>query len=415
MRKILKNDLENLLEISIELSKTQNLKTLLDKIIFNGRKITNCDAGTIYLLEENKLKFFITQSDFLLKKYGEKEFKNLFDPFDLLINEKSVAGYCALTQKSLNIKDVNNLDKKYPFKYNNAWDLKTGYTTKSMLVIPLIHSEIGLVGVLQLINALDEEGNIIEFSHRFEKILNVLASYAAIIIYNTKLHTKLKESYFDTVIKLAIASEYRDKETFEHLYRISFFTYELGKLINLPEEELEELKFASMMHDIGKIGIPDSILLKPGKFDEREKKIMESHTLIGANILRGSNSSLLKKAAKISLTHHEKWNGHGYPLGLKGYEIPLEGRIVSICDVFDALSSKRVYKDSFPIENVINMMKDLKGKDFDPILLETFLNNIEVILKKYEIEKNFIEYQIIEYIEPEKLLEIRNEFSKKIL
>jgi len=126
--------------------------------------------------------------------------------------------------------------------------------------------KIGLVGVLQLINALDEKGEIITFSSKYEKIINALASLAAVTIYNTKLNEKLKESYFDTVIKLAIASEYKDKETYEHLYRMSFYTFEIAKLLNFPEEECEEIKFAAMMHDIGKIGIPDSILLKPGKF-----------------------------------------------------------------------------------------------------------------------------------------------------
>jgi len=415
MKNISKLDLENLLDISVELSKTQNLKTLLNKIVQYSRKITNCDAGTLYLAENDKLIFFVTQSDFLLQKYGEKEFNNLFSPFDLLINDKSVAGYCALTGKSLNIKDVNIIDKKYPFTYNKSWDLKTGYTTKSMLVVPLIHADIGLVGVLQLINALDEKGEIITFSSKYEKIINALASLAAVTIYNTKLNEKLKESYFDTVIKLAIASEYKDKETYEHLYRMSFYTFEIAKLLNFPEEECEEIKFAAMMHDIGKIGIPDSILLKPGKFDEKEKFIMQTHTLIGANILRGSNSTLLKKAAKIALTHHEKWDGTGYPLGLKSYEIPIEGRIVSIADVFDALISKRVYKEEYSFDEVKDYLIREKGKSFDPVIVDLFLNNIEIILKKYEIVKKLMNYETIEYIEPEKLHEIKYDFMKKIL
>ncbi len=183
----------------------------------------------------------------------------------------------------------------------------------------------------------------------------------------------LEETQVEILDRLGMAAEYRDKETGNHIKRISSYCKLLGKIAGLSPEEYNILALASTMHDVGKIGITDTILLKPGKLTSEERIIMEGHSVIGSKILSGSSLKLLKAAETIALTHHEKWDGTGYPHGLKQEEIPLFGRIVAICDVFDALISKRPYKEAWSLEEAIEEIKSLSGKYFDPRLVEHFL------------------------------------------
>ncbi len=189
-------------------------------------------------------------------------------------------------------------------------------------------------------------------------------------------------------IALARAGEFRDNETGAHIHRMSRMCYELAKCIDKDISWCEMILLASPLHDVGKIGVPDSVLLKPGKLNENEWECMMTHPFIGGEIVPDSNSEVIQMAKRISLTHHEKWDGSGYPVGLKGEEIPLEGRIAAICDVFDALVSKRPYKEPWPLEQVIQYMKENSGKHFDPYLIEVFLNNIPKML---EIQDKFQE------------------------
>ena len=149
----------------------------------------------------------------------------------------------------------------------------------------------------------------------------------------------------------------------------------------MSEYEAEQLKQAAPMHDVGKIGIPDSVLLKPGRLNENEYEHMKQHALIGAKILENSTSPLLQLAHKLALEHHEKWDGTGYPYGLKGEEISIEGRIVTIADVFDALTSKRPYKKAWSVEEALDLLKDEAGKHFDPQLVDLFIGQIDSIIE----------------------------------
>ncbi len=199
-------------------------------------------------------------------------------------------------------------------------------------------------------------------------------------LVQTKTNDIMK-SQKDTIIRLAIASEKKDTDTGKHIERISKYSKLLAKKSGLLASECEMISWASVLHDIGKIGTPDNILKKPGKLTEEEYKIMKEHTEIGRKILEGSESELLKVAKDIALSHHEYWNGKGYPKGLVGDAIPLPARIVSIVDVFDALLSKRVYKEPFKVEDVIKFFKDNRGKNFDPLLTDLFLENINEFLE----------------------------------
>ena len=183
---------------------------------------------------------------------------------------------------------------------------------------------------------------------------------------------ELNETRIEVIRKLGRAAEYRDNQTGMHVLRMSHFSAALAKEIGFSPEECELLLNASPMHDIGKIGIPDGILLNPSKLEGDQWEKMQSHTAIGGQILDGKDNKLMKLAQTIAMLHHEKWDGTGYPEGLKGEEIPIEVRIVSICDVFDALTSERPYKKAWSIEEALNYLQEKKGKDFDPELVDKF-------------------------------------------
>ena len=173
--------------------------------------------------------------------------------------------------------------------------------------------------------------------------------------------------------RLAIAAESHDDETGGHIERISRLTHHLALAVGVPAQEAEMMRHASLMHDVGKIATPDAILRKPGKLDADEWDVMRRHTVEGARILADSRSRLVQLAETIALTHHEKWDGSGYPSGLKGEEIPLAGRITAVCDVFDALISKRVYKGAWTIEEALAEIESQSGRHFDPELVAAFL------------------------------------------
>ena len=185
--------------------------------------------------------------------------------------------------------------------------------------------------------------------------------------------TELEIAQAETVRRLSMAVEFRDEDTGAHIERIGRFSTLLAEQVGLEPERCELLGYAAPLHDVGKVAIPDAILLKPGSLTPEERAIVETHTEEGYRLLRGSSSSILDMAATIALSHHEKWDGSGYPRGLAGEEIPMEGRIVAITDVFDALTSDRVYRPAFTIERAVEMMREQRGRHFDPVLLDTFL------------------------------------------
>ena len=184
----------------------------------------------------------------------------------------------------------------------------------------------------------------------------------------------LRQYQVEIIHRLARAAEYRDNETGMHVIRISKLCERLAKGCGLSEHECHLIRHASPMHDIGKIGIPDHILLKSGKLTHEEWAVMKSHADIGALILSGSESEFLQMAEIIAGSHHERWDGNGYPRGLKEDEIPIVSRIVTVCDVFDALTSERPYKEAWTIENTVKEMESQSGKLFDPNVLQTFMD-----------------------------------------
>ena len=188
----------------------------------------------------------------------------------------------------------------------------------------------------------------------------------------------------ETVSRLCLAAELRDTDTGSHIKRIQAYSELIALKCGMSAEDAEQLGLASSMHDLGKIGIPDHILLKSGKLTPEEFEAMKLHTVIGAKALADGQSELLRVAHRVALHHHERWDGQGYPHGLSGENIPLEARIVGLVDVFDALLSKRPYKDPFPLDKVISIIQSESGKHFDPNIIEIFLSSLEEILKLKE-------------------------------
>lgn len=194
---------------------------------------------------------------------------------------------------------------------------------------------------------------------------------------------QLKALQLEIIQRLGLAAEYKDLETWEHNVRIGKITFLITEKYGLTNHECNLYEIASQMHDLGKVGIPDKILLKPGKLDEAEWKIMKTHTTIGANLLSKSNSNLINLAELCALTHHEKWNGLGYPNGIAKRNIPLIGRITAIADVYDALISVRPYKKAWKIKDAVNLIESEKGKHFDPDLIDIFIENLNNIKEFY--------------------------------
>jgi len=208
------------------------------------------------------------------------------------------------------------------------------------------------------------------------RIENLLQARFLNAVLEEKVRTRANDlvvAQLETLQKLALAAEYRDDDTGLHTKRVGYCSARIAEELGQPSEEVELIRRAAPLHDVGKIGIPDVILLKPGKLTEQEFDTMKQHTTIGAKMLSGSSSPWLQMAEEVALTHHERWDGRGY-CGIKGEDIPLVGRIVAIADVFDALTHERPYKRAWPVVAAVDEIKDQRGRQFDPRIVDAFLN-----------------------------------------
>ncbi|PIK92929.1 diguanylate cyclase [Synechococcus sp. 65AY6Li] len=373
---------QRLIQVGIALSSETDLRRLLELIVAQARELTGCDGASLFIREGEELRFFVVKRN--------EELQDLRLP----LAPSSIVGYVVLTGESLNLPDVYQLPPDLPYAFNPQVDRQTGYRTRSLLTVPLRDPSGNILGALQLLNRLRPDrpadlapDQVADWSQPFSElevqVAEALASQAAVAYQNVRLREELKAAHLETIFCLAQAAEYRDQDTAFHLKRMSHYSRILAKELGLSSHEQELIFYASPLHDVGKIGIPDAILQKPGPLTPEERLIMNRHPEIGYEILSKSDSELMKKSAIIALTHHEKFDGSGYPRGLKGEEIPLEGRIVALADVFDALASRRPYKEAWDLSDIFRFVESQSGSHFDPHVVAAFTRGRGEILEIY--------------------------------
>ncbi len=372
--------LSELLKINEELNHIKDIDSLLDAILYKTRHLTNADAGSIFLVENKMLNFSYVQND-TLKQRDPLNNKQIYSNFSIPIDERSIAGYVALKGSSLNIDDVHKLDNTVPYSFNSSFDQIAGYTTQSVITIPLITNRAQVIGVMQIINARDDHGKPIPFKSSDEKYLNFFAGSATSAIEKAKMTREM-------ILRMIKMAELRDpKETGAHVNRVASYSIEIfqkwaqNKALQYKEikNHKDILRIAAMLHDVGKVAISDIILKKPARLNDDEFQIMKTHAYQGAKLFKGNVSDLDALSYEIAYTHHERWDGRGYPRRLKGKEIPLSGRIVALADVYDALISARVYKPAWEETEVIATLEKEADKHFDPELVDIFLSIYDVI------------------------------------
>jgi response regulator RpfG family c-di-GMP phosphodiesterase len=382
-KEFVKQQVEKLNNIGIALTREHNLEKLLEQVVFQALALAHCDAGSIYIKEENTLAFMVAQNNTLKKRYGDGYEEKYFKKYHFPITKDRISGYVAATGETLNIRDVYQIQSEKEYRFTDDFDKRNNYLTKSMIAMAMKDPDKNVLGVLQLINCLNDEGKIIPFDKNIESLMQSVTSQAAVAIRNARLIKKVKEAHLDTILRLSVAAEFRDDDTSEHLRRMTTYSTIVARNLGLSEIEVELMKYAAPMHDIGKIGIPDSILFKPGNLTRSEWEEMKKHTLYGAQILEGSDSEILKASSVVALNHHERWDGSGYPRGLKKNEIPVFGQIVSIADVFDALASKRCYKEAYDLRNAVQEIKTASNVSFGSHIVEAFMEGLEEITEVF--------------------------------
>ena len=392
---------QRIIQIGIEVSQIKDLDILLEKVLSEARDLVNADAGSIYIKEENNLKFSYSQNETLRKRLAKGK-KLIYTTFTMPITNKSIAGSVALSGELLNIPDAYHISPKEFYSFDSSIDKIVGYESHSMLTVPLKNNRGDCIGVLQLINAQNEKGRIIQFNDEDELLIKPFAMYAAVAIERAQLTRT-------TILRMISMAELRDpKETGAHVNRVASYAVEVYEYWahrqKIPQEEIDKLRdsfrLAAMLHDVGKVAISDAILKKPGRFTEEEHDIIKQHTIEGARLFRGARSDFDEIASEVALSHHERWDGKGYPgyidletgkplpgyadkngraIGKKGDEIPIYGRIVALADVYDALSSKRSYKEAWDEERVLKIIREERGKHFDPDVVDSFFEVLDVI------------------------------------
>jgi len=386
------HDVTAILKIIDELNTLKDVDTILDRILSESRRLSNADAGSIFLIPENELVFSYVQNDTLFDHESGRA--ALYQDLKVPITHDSIVGHTALTRKPVAIDDAYNMPADVPFKFNTSFDKENGYKTTSILTIPLLTMEDRLLGVMQLINAKDKDQNIIPFAEDNQVIVSLFANNASVTIERGIMNREL-------ILRMMSMAELRDPtETGAHVQRVGAYSAEIYErwAMNkgLESEEINRtrdlIRLASMLHDVGKVGIPDSILKKPGKLTNEEFDEIKKHPVYGAKLFNSITSDLDRMSLEIALNHHEKWDGRGYPgctpelenscdpaQTKKGENIPITARITALADVYDALCSRRSYKDAFEEEQVFEIIRESSGSHFDPEIVDAFFQITDVL------------------------------------
>lgn len=357
-------ELHVLNETMTQISATLNLDNITQFIVTRSKEEIEAEASFLMLVQNGGKTLVI------------KKTEGLSEP-----TLKALSGEIDDIPLGVVIKERKFINYKYEPSENKAPAfIGVKEPIRTLLAVPLICSNLPQpLGVLGVVNALRGK----EFTEKHTEFLATIAGQAAIAIANVYFCEELRHAHQGTIMRLSIAAEFRDNDTASHLRRMSTYSAIIASRLKLRPEQVELIQLASPMHDIGKIGIIDSILLKPDKLSPEELEEMKKHTIIGGAILNNAETELLKVSQQIALCHHERFDGSGYPKGLSGDKIPLAARIVAVADVFDALTSKRAYKPAYSVEDAIEYIKEQKGKHFDPQVADAFLSELPKIITVY--------------------------------
>jgi len=353
-------------DYAAKIANERNLDSVLMLMADMGRDMIISDRCTVWLIDRNKNELWSKVA------HGVSEIR--------IPSNAGLVGYAVTHDQAVFIDDAYTNEEYREYLVNGALrtDQLTGYTTKALMVIPFRNNEGEIMGAYQAINKLTESE---QFSEKDMEYLTLASSYAGKSLESALLTHEIEETQKEIIFTMGEIGESRSKETGNHVKRVAEYSYILALGLGMSQEEADLLKMASPMHDIGKVAIPDSVLKKPGKLTEEEFAIMQSHTQIGYNLLKNSKRHILKTAAIVAYEHHEKWNGRGYPRGLKGEETHIYGRITAIADVFDALGSERVYKKAWELDRILNLFKEERGQHFDPRVVDVFFEQLPNLLR----------------------------------
>jgi HD-GYP domain-containing protein (c-di-GMP phosphodiesterase class II) len=394
------NTITNMIQ---DIGEVKDLDLLLERILTNARKFFNADAGSIYLRTADQLKFSYTQNDTLHRRLNPGK-KLIYHTFSVPINKNSIAGYVGKKGEVVNIPDVYKINNNPPYTFDSHFDEISNYKTRSMLTVPMTNRRGDLLGVMQIINAQDDHGNVIPFAKSDEDHITTFVTSAAHEVERAQMTRNI-------ILRMIKMAELRDPmETGAHVNRVAAYSAELfeewakNKGYSPKDEHVvkqkDVLRLAVMLHDVGKIAITDLILKKPARLNLDEYEEMKSHTYKGAKLFEDIESEFDEIAAEVALNHHEKWDGTGYPGHIDPYtekplpghegdngqprpkvgeEIPLFGRIVAVADVYDALCSRRSYKEPWDEERILEEMHKSSGKHFDPEITGAFFSCFDVL------------------------------------
>ncbi len=344
--------LKALLKISDYLGSTLDLDELLYRIMEVTREQLDADRCTVFLIDQERQE--------LWSKVAMGVNKEIRFPMT-----KGIAGHVARTGEILNIRDAY-ADPRF----NPEVDKKTGYRTRNLLTMPMHNKQNEIIGVFQVLNK--KQGS---FTDEDVELLKAIASIAATAVENASLYDELNRSFVSFMETLSTTLDARDYITSGHSRRVTLYAVQVARLMRLSKREIELIRYAALLHDIGKLGIPEIVLFKNKKLSDEEYNIIKRHAVLSKSILAKIRfQSHLREIPQIAAAHHEKVDGTGYPQGLKGDEIPLGGKILAVCDVFDALTSRRQYKDRMDILEVMDILEKETGKSFEPFVVYHFKN-----------------------------------------
>lgn len=350
--------LELIFEYVAKISQEKSLDNLLMLMADLGRELVTSDRCTLWLVDEKNKQLWTKVA------HGIPEIRIPCDT--------GVVGHAIQGGEPVIINDAYS-----DHRFNTDVDKKTGYRTRNIIALPIRNGEDQIIGAYQAINKMTRDA---AFDDSDLKHLVLAATYSGNALEAALLNREIEETQKEIIFTMAEVGESRSKETGNHVKRVAEYSKILAIGMGMSQEEAELLKMASPMHDIGKVGIPDDVLKKPGKLTDEEFDIMKSHAAVGYEMLKNSSRKILTAAATVAYEHHEKWNGRGYPRGLSGEDIHVYGRITAIADVFDALGSDRVYKKAWELERILNLFKEERGEHFDPRLVDVFFERLDEIM-----------------------------------